>query len=292
MKNWGRVTEGKEMKELTTFRIGGPVDFFAEPNSVEEVRNILADAKDQGLDWMVMGAGSNLLVSDKGIRGIVMRLGDRFSSVHHSGTVLTAGAMASLADVANYTVAAGLTGLEFSHGIPGTVGGAMTMNAGAYDGEMKDVVLSVTALTPDGELVTYSNAEMDFGYRHSRVYEEHLIVLSVDFQLAAGEREQIQGKIDDFWQRRNAKQPLEMASAGSTFKRPVGYYAGQLIDQAGLRGIQHRGAQVSQKHCGFVVNTGEATCQDVVELIHLVQEAVYAKHGVELEPEVKVIGEL
>lgn len=288
--NRENVKENFPMKEITSFRIGGPVDFLIEPETAEELKNWMIQLKEDKTPYMVMGEGSNMLVSDKGLRGAVLRM-KKMNGIRREGNMVIAESGATLKAVAEFAREEGLTGLEFAHGIPGSVGGAMTMNAGAYDGEMKDVVHSVISLDPKGNVVEYLNEDMHFIYRHSRVLEDHLAVLETKFHLKEGDKEAITEKMEDLWNRRETKQPLEWPSAGSTFKRPVGYFAGQLIDQAGLCGLRHGGAQVSEKHCGFVINRDNATCQDVVELIRLVQEAVRLKHGVELETEVKVLGE-
>ncbi|WP_322627533.1 UDP-N-acetylmuramate dehydrogenase [Aedoeadaptatus coxii] len=291
LKHIGRVTEHFPMKEVTSFKIGGSVDYFIEPETEEELIRALLRLEEEKIPWMIMGKGTNMVVSDKGIRGAVIRIGEFFEKVTVEGDRVIAEGGASMRSVAEAAQRESLTGLEFAHGIPGGVGGAMTMNAGAYGGEMKDVVESVRVLHANGKIEELSNEELHFEYRNSRVYTDHLIVLSTTFLLKSGDGERIQEEMDDLWNRRTTKQPLEYPSAGSTFKRPVGYYAGQLIDQAGLRGLRHGDAQVSEKHCGFVINRGNATCQEVVELIRTVQEAVYQKHGVELETEVKVLGE-
>ena len=293
MDGWikDHVIEDYPMKEVTSFQIGGPVDYFVEPRSEEELKDVIVSVERDEMPWMIMGKGTNMVVSDKGIRGAVIRLENYFSDVRVEGTRVIAQSGASMKKVAEAACEASLTGLEFAHGIPGAVGGAMTMNAGAYGGEMKDVVESVKVMYHDGTTEVIPGDQMDFRYRNSRVYDEKLVVLEATFLLQRGEQAEIQNQMDELWNRRVSKQPLEYPSAGSTFKRPVGYFAGQLIDQAGLRGLKHGGAQVSEKHCGFVINCGGATCKDVVELIRSVQEAVYEKHGVELETEVKVLGE-
>ena len=293
MDGWikDHVIEDYPMKEVTSFQIGGPVDYFVEPRSEEELKDVIVSVERDEMPWMIMGKGTNMVVSDKGIRGAVIRLENYFSDVRVDGMRVIAQSGASMKKVAEAACEASLTGLEFAHGIPGAVGGAMTMNAGAYGGEMKDVVESVKVMYHDGTTEVIPGDQMDFRYRNSRVYDEKLVVLEATFLLQRGEQAEIQSQMDELWNRRVSKQPLEYPSAGSTFKRPVGYFAGQLIDQAGLRGLKHGGAQVSEKHCGFVINCGGATCKDVVELIRTVQEAVYEKHGVELETEVKVLGE-
>lgn len=291
LTNIGRVKEHFPMKEVTSFEIGGPVDYFIEPETEEELIRAVLRLDEEKIPWMIMGKGTNMVVSDKGIRGAVIRMGAFFEDIKVEGNRVIAEGGASMRRVAEAAQRESLAGLEFAHGIPGGIGGAMTMNAGAYGGEMKDVVESVRVLRRDGTIEVLSNEELHFEYRNSRVYTENLIVLSATFSLEPGDGERIQEQMDDLWNRRTTKQPLEYPSAGSTFKRPVGYYAGQLIDQAGLRGLRHGDAQVSEKHCGFVINRGNATCREVVELIRTVQEAVYQKHGVELETEVKVLGE-
>ena len=291
LTNIGRVKEHFPMKEVTSFEIGGPVDYFIEPETEEELIRAVLRLDEEKIPWMIMGKGTNMVVSDKGIRGAVIRMGAFFEDIKIEGNRVIAEGGASMRRVAEAAQRENLAGLEFAHGIPGGIGGAMTMNAGAYGGEMKDVVESVRVLHRDGTIEVLSNEELHFEYRNSRVYTDNLIVLSATFTLEPGDGALIQEQMDDLWNRRLTKQPLEYPSAGSTFKRPVGYYAGQLIDQAGLRGLRHGDAQVSEKHCGFVINRGNATCQEVVELIRTVQEAVYQKHGVELETEVKVLGE-
>lgn len=291
LTNIGRVKEHYPMKEVTSFEIGGPVDYFIEPETEEELIRTVLRLEEEKIPWMIMGKGTNMVVSDKGIRGAVIRMGAFFEDIKIEGNRVIAEGGASMRRVAEAARRENLTGLEFAHGIPGAIGGAMTMNAGAYGGEMKDVVESVRVLHRGGTIEVLSNEELHFEYRNSRVYTDNLIVLSATFSLEPGDGALIQEQMDDLWNRRLTKQPLEYPSAGSTFKRPVGYYAGQLIDQAGLRGLRHGDAQVSEKHCGFVINRGNATCQEVVELIRTVQEAVYQKHGVELETEVKVLGE-
>ncbi len=288
---WGKVSKDQPMSEYTSFKIGGPVDYLVEPSTSGELKQAVRDLVASDKPWMMMGNGSNMLVSDKGIRGYVVRLRENFSKIEVEGNLLKAQAGALMKEVAEAALEHGLAGLEFAHGIPGTIGGGVTMNAGAYDGETKDVVKSVTAMDREGNLHNFTNEEMHFRYRHSRVQEEGLVIVEVVYELEPGDRNAIEAKMEDLMNRRKSKQPLEMPSAGSTFKRPEGYFAGQLIDQAGLRGVRHDGAQISQKHCGFVVNADHATCQDVVELIRMVQGIVYQVHGVRMETEVKVIGE-
>lgn len=279
------------MKNHTTFRIGGPADYYLCPHSTEELQKILQICRENKIEFFILGNGSNLLVSDKGYRGAVIQLWKNFSDIVTEDDAIAVKAGALLSKVAAEALEAGLTGMEFASGIPGTMGGAVMMNAGAYGGEMKDIIKEVTVLTKEGEILTLSQEEMNFGYRTSVVKEKGYVVISVVLQLKKGDREEIRKLMNDLKERRVTKQPLDMPSAGSTFKRPEGYFAGKLIMDAGLRGFSVGGAQISEKHCGFVVNKGEATATDVLGLIKEVQKRVQEKFGVALEPEVKFLGE-
>lgn len=287
----GNVLVQELMAFHTTFRIGGPADFFVMPKNAEELAGVLRLCKEENIPYFILGNGSNLLVGDKGYRGVVIQLYKNFDGVEISGTTVRAKAGAMLIRVAKEAGKAGLTGLEFASGIPGTIGGAMVMNAGAYGGEMKDVVTEVTVLTKEGELKTFTGEQMNFRYRGSVVEDEGCIVLEAVMELRKGNSEDIQARMDELSVQRRTKQPIEYPSAGSTFKRPEGYFAGKLIQDANLRGYTVGGAQVSEKHCGFVINTGSATAADVMQLIQDVSDKVQAKFGVPLEPEVKRIGE-
>ena len=286
-----QVLVNEPMSSHTTFRIGGPADYFVMPTKTEEVAAIIKICKEENVPYFILGNGSNLLIGDKGFRGVIIQLYKMFDGIQVEGTVVTARAGAMLIRVAKEAGKAGLTGLEFASGIPGTIGGAMVMNAGAYGGEMKDVVTSVTVLTRDGEVKVLNGPEMKFRYRGSVVEEEGYIVLEATMELKEGNIEEIQARMDELSVQRKTKQPIEYPSAGSTFKRPEGYFAGKLIQDAGLRGYQVGGAQVSEKHCGFVINAGGATAADVMQLMQDVSDKVYAQFGVTLEPEVKRIGE-
>lgn len=286
-----KVLVKEPMSSHTTFRIGGPADYFVMPSDAEELAGILEICKEERASWFILGNGSNLLVGDKGYRGVVIQLYKNFDGIDIEGTSVTAKAGAMLIRVAKEAGKAGLTGLEFASGIPGTIGGAMVMNAGAYGGEMKDVVTSVTVLTREGEMKTLTGEEMNFRYRGSVVEDQGYIVLEAVMKLAKGNVQEIQARMDELTAQRKMKQPIEYPSAGSTFKRPEGYFAGKLIMDSGLRGFQVGGAQVSEKHCGFVINTGGATAADVMQLIREVSDRVQEKFGVSLEPEVKRIGE-
>ncbi|MGO4988516.1 UDP-N-acetylmuramate dehydrogenase [Gallicola sp. Sow4_E12] len=289
--NYGEVRFSEEMKNHTTFEIGGPCDVMIIPENKEQVLNTLKTIKEHDFSYMVIGNGSNLLVSDQGLRMVIIKLGEAFSQIKIEGEKVYAQAGAELAEVAKASIEEGLAGMEYVSGIPGNIGGAITMNAGAYGGEMKDIVGTVTCLGQDLEIRTYTNEDMHFSYRHSRVQEENLIVLEVELALEKGNQEEIDELYHSLTQRREEKQPLEYASAGSTFKRPEGYYAGKLIDDAGLRGYKHNNAMVSEKHCGFVINTGGAACDDVLYIIRHIQKEIYDKYRVKLQTEVKILGE-
>lgn len=286
-----KVLMNEPMASHTTFRIGGPADYFVMPSSAEQLAGILKICKEENVPYFILGNGSNLLVGDKGIRGVVIQLYKNFDEITIAGTTVTAKAGAMLIRVAKEAGKAGLTGLEFASGIPGTIGGAMVMNAGAYGGEMKDVVTSVTVLTDDGEIKTLKGSEMDFRYRGSVVEEKGYIVLQAVMELKEGDVKEILTSMDQLTVRRKTKQPIEYPSAGSTFKRPEGYFAGKLIMDAGLCGFKVGGAQVSKKHCGFVINAGGATAADVMKLMSDVSVRVQERFGVKLEPEVKRVGE-
>lgn len=278
------------MSKHTTFRIGGNADMFVSPE-VGQVPQIIALAKEYGVPVTIIGNGSNLLVGDKGIRGLVVSFGKSAEYVQVEENRITAGAGALLSKIAAEALKNSLAGFEFAAGIPGTLGGALVMNAGAYGGEMKDVLVSAKVLTVDGEVIELLAEDLDLSYRHSCIPEKEYIVLEATIALQAGEEEVIRETMADFRNRRIEKQPLEYPSAGSTFKRPEGYFAGKLIQDAELRGYTVGGAQVSEKHCGFVVNKGGATAADVCKLIADVKEKVYEQFQIEMEPEVKMIGE-
>lgn len=279
------------MSRHTTFRIGGPADRFLTVESVPQLKKLLSLLESGGIPWIVLGNGSNLLVSDRGIRGAVLSLAGEFRQVAllADGRTLRAGGGAQLAAVCAFARDRGLSGLEFAWGIPGSIGGGAYMDAGAYGGEMKDVVLRATHMTPGGEIVTLEREELDFGYRRSRYTGGRDIILQVELLLEPGDVSQISARMEELMARRKEKQPYDMPSAGSVFKRPQNGYAAALIEECGLKGRSVGGAQVSPKHSGFIVNTGGATCADVLELIRQVQETVLEKTGVALEPEVRVI---
>ncbi|MCI5953016.1 MAG: UDP-N-acetylmuramate dehydrogenase [Lachnospiraceae bacterium] len=274
----------------TTFRIGGPADCFLQPENEEQLIQVQRYLGKVGLPFFVLGNGSNLLVSDAGYRGVIIQVGRKMSAIEVEGCTIKAQAGATLAQVAKAALEHGLTGLEFASGIPGTVGGGVVMNAGAYDGELSQVVARVHVVNSEGEIMELDNETMEFGYRTSAIKNTSLAITEVQFELSEGDKEQIREKMEDYTSRRREKQPLEYPSAGSTFKRPKGFFAGKLIMDAGLRGYQKGGARVSDKHCGFVINTGDATAEDVRNVIREVQERVKEKFHVTLETEVIFLG--
>lgn len=284
------VKINEKMSGHTTFRIGGEAEYFVTPKDVEGVKNILILCKKHNIPCFVMGNGSNLLVSDAGVKGVVLQIGKGLSQVKYQEGRILAQAGAMLTSVANTAAKNGCAGLEFAVGIPGTVGGAVAMNAGAYGGEIRDVIVSATVLNRQGEVIKLSKQQLDLGYRSSKVTKEQYVVLEAEFVLQPGDAEKIKAVCAENMQARAQKQPLEYPSAGSTFKRPEGCFAGKLIMDAGLRGFAVGDAQVSEKHCGFLVNKGNATAKDMQELIQQVQKTVKEKYGVMLEPEVKMIG--
>ena len=277
------------MSRHTTFRIGGPVRLMALPKTEEEARKAVHTALQHDIRPFYMGNGSDLLVSDQGYEGFILKAVDGLSTLEHEGNVIRAGSGVLLSRLSSFAMDKGLAGLEFAHGIPGSVGGAVTMNAGAYDGDMKAVVRSVRCLTPEGEETVVSGDDLDFAYRHSAFQDERRFILGAELELKAGDSGDIKTLMDDLGNRRRHKQPLDVPSAGSVFKRPQGFYAGKLIEECGLRGYACGGAHVSEKHCGFIVNTGGATCEDVLHVIEYIRKTVFEQKGVMLEPEIKII---
>ena len=285
------ILVAEPMKNHTTFRIGGPADALALPKTPEEVAEVVRFCHEHAQPYYVLGNGSNLLVSDEGYRGLVLQLYRNFNDIQVNGETITVQSGAMLAAVARTAYQTGLTGLEFASGIPGTIGGAVVMNAGAYGGEMKNVLKEVTVLTKEGEVLVIPAKALELGYRTSVIPKNGWIVLGAVLQLKKGDQEQILARMEELKEQRITKHPLDLPSAGSTSKRPEGYFAGKLIMDAGLRGFTVGGAQVSEKHCGFVVNRGNATAADVWELICEVKRRVKEMTGVELEPEVKLLGD-
>lgn len=279
------------MRKHISFRVGGPADILVKPRTEEQLKNIFSLIKKENIPYLIIGNGSNLLIKDGGIRGIVIEISDNFNAFSIEGNKLTVQSGALLSVVGKSVLREELKGFEFAAGIPGTIGGALAMNAGAYGGEMKDMVKSVRLMDTDGNIVEFSNEQMEFGYRRSILSRTNYVVLSAEIELEKGNYEEIKAKMADFTQRRVTKQPLSLPSAGSTFKRPEGNFAGKLIEDSGLRGLTLRGAQVSEKHCGFVVNLGNANAKDLLDLMYVVKSTVKTKFGVILEEEVKILGE-
>ena len=278
------------MKKHTTFRVGGPADVLVQPDETA-LAAILALCRRYHVSYSFIGNGSNLLVGDKGIRGVVIEMTDPMGNIEVDGTQITAQAGAMLSKIANTAASNGLGGMEFAAGIPGSVGGAVVMNAGAYGGEMKDIIEKVYVLDENGAQLELDRDALDLGYRHSCIPEKKYIVTKVVLELVPRNEAEIRSEMKELNEKRAEKQPLQYPSAGSTFKRPEGYFAGKLIMDAGLRGYQVGGAQVSEKHCGFVINKGDATAADICQLMRDVSDKVQAQFGVVLEPEVKMIGE-
>ena len=286
----GTVLTEEPMRMHTSFQIGGPAEIFVQPATGDEVRQAICLAKEEQIPFFVVGNGSNLLVSDDGFRGMIVQIGRNLQEISVEDNVIYAQAGALLSRVARTALEHGLTGMEFAAGIPGSLGGAVAMNAGAYGGEMKDILTDAEVLTPDGEIKILSLEELDLSYRHSCIFDEDYIVLSVHLQLEQGDTTVIRNRMDELARARREKQPLEYPSAGSTFKRPEGYFAGALIQDAGLKGYTVGGAQVSEKHSGFVINRGGATAEEVLFLIKQVQKKVKSRFGVTMEPEVRMVG--
>ena len=288
--NEEQIYLNEPMKKHTTFRVGGPADVLVQPDETA-LAAILALCRQNHVPYSFIGNGSNLLVGDKGIRGVVIEMTDPMGNIEVDGTKITAQAGAMLSKIANTAASNGLGGMEFAAGIPGSVGGAVVMNAGAYGGEMKDIIEKVYVLDENGAQLELDRDALDLGYRHSCIPEKKYIVTKVVLELVPRDEAEIRSEMKELNEKRAEKQPLQYPSAGSTFKRPEGYFAGKLIMDAGLRGYQVGGAQVSEKHCGFVINKGDATAADICQLMRDVSDKVQAQFGVVLEPEVKMIGE-
>ena len=291
-KDFGDISYGTALKDYTTWGIGGPADVLVKVKNEDQLKQLLIFNNKNNIKTTVIGLGSNLLITDKGIRGCVLVLADNYDDIKLNGTELTVLAGTSLNKAAKYSISHGLTGMEEISGIPGSVGGAVSMNAGAYGKEIKDVCISVKAFDLAGNEYNFTNDQMNFSYRHSKIFEQDLIVSSATFQLQNDDKNEAMEKYEDYTNRRETKQPLDKRSAGSTFKRPEGSYASKLIDECGLRGYRVGDCQVSEKHCGFIINAGEATSTDMLAFIEEVAGIVYEKTGFKLEREVKLIGDL
>ncbi len=286
----GNVKVNEPMKNHTTFRIGGNADYFVSPGTKEELKEILDLLNREQIPFFILGNGSNVLVSDEGYRGVIIQIGRNYQSIRRKGCRITVKAGITMARLANFAMENSLTGLEFASGIPGTAGGGAIMNAGAYGSEMKDVLKEAVCMNREGAIFSLKGEEMELSYRDSRMKRENLIVLELVLELKEGDQEQIRRRQDELREARTSKQPLEYPSAGSTFKRPEGAFAGKLIMDAGLKGYRIGGAEVSEKHAGFVINAGGATCQDVKDLMAYVTAEVQKQFGVTLEPEVLFVG--
>lgn len=282
--------ENEPMKDHTTFRVGGNARYYVKPTTVESLRQVLAACRERQMPYFVIGNGSNLLVSDQGYEGVIIQLFKNMSAVTQEGSCLRVQAGALLSKTAAKALEAGLTGMEFASGIPGTIGGAVVMNAGAYGGEMKDILKEAAVLTPEGQVLILKKEELELGYRTSVVAKRSYLVLEAVLELREGDRAQIKARMEELKEARISKQPLEYPSAGSTFKRPAGYFAGKLIMDSGLAGYRVGGAMVSEKHCGFVINYDHATAADILQVIRHVQQIVEEKYQVRLETEVKLLG--
>ncbi len=285
------ILRAEPMSRHTSFRIGGEADLFVKVPSIQALSELIRYFAQTGQEYYVVGRGTNLLVGDKGYRGVILHLGEEMSQIKVDGKRIIAQAGASLPKVAQVAAAHGLSGLEFAAGIPGSIGGGVVMNAGAYDGEMKQVVKNVLVINQYGEEMNLDNDTMEFGYRTSIIKDRPFVVAQITLELQEKPKEEVEALMEDLAKRRREKQPLEYPSAGSTFKRPEGYFAGKLIMDAGLRGLRVGDAQVSEKHCGFIINIGHATAEDVSELMEEVQYRVKKQLGVRLEPEVIKLGE-
>lgn len=286
-----KIMADEPMKKHTSFKVGGPADVLVRPETEEEIKEVFRYIKRENIPHMIIGNGSNLLVRDGGIRGVVVELADNFSGIEVEGNLINVKSGALLSRIGNTALKNELKGFEFAAGIPGSFGGAVAMNAGAYGGEIKDIVKSVRLMDEDGNIFELENKDMNFSYRRSIVTEKGYTVISAVIELEKGEYDDIKAEMDCLREKRVTKQPLNYASAGSTFKRPEGYFAGKLIQDSGLKGLTLRDAQVSEKHSGFVINRGNATAKDLLDLMYIVKATVNAKFGVMLEEEVKIVGD-
>ncbi len=285
-----RVFRNADMGDFTSFRTGGKAELLVIAESIDELECIFSSVKEAGADYMFFGNGSNVLVRDGGFEGLIIKLGAAFSQIEISGNTVKAGASALLSSVAREAQANALTGFEFASGIPGSVGGAIFMNAGAYDGEISQILKSALVRDAEGRIVTMKADEMELSYRHSRFQSGQEIILEAEFELAQGNSDEILARMKELAAKRNSKQPVNLPSAGSFFKRPAGNFAGKLIQDAGLKGLSVGDAQVSPLHAGFIVNNGHATATEITELMKIVQNTVFDRFGVMLEPEVRIIG--
>lgn len=288
--NENQILKNESMSKHTTFKIGGNVDFLVLPKNINEIKDLISFLEEEKIKYYIMGNGSNLLVSDNGFKGVIIKLFKNFNNIELNGNIIKAQAGATLSAISRFALENSLSGIEFASGIPGTIGGGICMNAGAYGGELKDVILNITILK-NGKIEKLENFECQFEYRNSKILKERLLVLEAELILKNGEKNEILAKMKEFNKTRNEKQPIEYPSAGSTFKRPKDNFAGKLIMEAGLSGKFVGGAYISEKHCGFIVNKGGATCEDVLALSNMACEEVFSKFGIQLEKEIRLIGE-
>ncbi len=287
-----KILLNEPMKNHTTFKVGGPAEIMVSPENETQIIDVIKLSEKYNIPFLILGNGSNMLVRDGGIKGLVIKLNNNYENIKlKNDNTIVAQSGALLSSVSKFALKNSLEGMEFASGIPGSLGGAITMNAGAYGGEMKDVVSRAKLIDRSGKIIYMNNEELEFGYRESKVKNEGLIALEVEFKLQKGSYDKIDEKMKDLTKRRTSKQPLEWPSGGSTFKRPEGYYAGKLIDDSGLRGLRYKDAQVSEKHCGFIINRGNASCDDILKLIGTVQKTVKDKFNVDLEREIMLIGD-
>ncbi len=284
-----KVLENVPLKEHISFKVGGPCRCMVFPSCREDIEKAVRICKSESIPYYILGNGSNVIAGDEGYRGVIIKIGPSLSGITVKDNIITAQAGATLASVSKKALENSLTGIEFAGGIPGTVGGGVIMNAGAYGGELKDVVAGVVSMDETGGIHRYSGDDCEFGYRTSIFQKKNEIVLEVEFKLLPGDYDEISAEMHELMRKRNEKQPLNYPSAGSTFKRPEGHFAGKLIQDSGLKGLSHGGAQVSELHAGFIINRNNATAKDILELIELVKNTVYDNYGVELQPEVRLI---
>lgn len=286
----GTVIKDEPLKNHTYFKIGGHASLFVVPEDEDDIKTVLKLIKAYKMDYFIIGNGTNLLISDEGFKGIIVKIGDKFNKIIRDGNKVTVGAGVLLSSLAKYLAKESLAGFEFASGIPGYLGGAVPMNAGAYGGEMKDVISSVKCMDGEGNIHEFSNEEMEFAYRHTKISDTEYIVLEAELMLTPGNEQDIMAIISELNEKRTTKQPLSLPSAGSTFKRPQNGYASKLIEDAGLKGLKYKGAMVSDKHSGFLVSYDNACCEDVLGLMRIVISTVYDKFGIKLEPEIKIVG--
>lgn len=286
-----RIFYQEPLSRHTTFKVGGPADILVCPESVTEIQRLIGYCREKNLSYTIVGLGSNLLVRDKGYRGMVIKLGHSLRGLYITGEEIMAEAGIRLSELSKKAAAQHLSGLEFAEGIPGSLGGAVVMNAGAYNGEMRQVLVAASAIDGEGNLRTFPAEELQFGYRTSLFQKGDWVVVSALLKLESGRREEIESRMREFARHRREKQPLDMPSAGSTFKRPPGVYVGPLLEKMGLKGYRLGGAEVSAKHAGFIVNTGQATAQEIIDLISYIQQRARDEYHLHLEPEIRIIGE-